>query len=205
MSGATLNYNFESPTSIAPGTLMTIYGQNLCDNSGAADMSQAYLPDTLLGCEIFVDGVRASLLYVSALQVNAQMPVEYSDRSSVSLYSRVTHADGSITVSAPIGVTVPSGNPGIFAQSGNDPRPGLVYHASSSANRCAYCRRFHHRRGYRHDHDRHSPGRNHQQFVCLHRAGNRHRGFHRGVACGCYQRRARSECTSRAPQTNSKL
>jgi hypothetical protein len=50
------------------------------------------------------------------------------------LYSRVTHADGSVTVSAPIGVTIVPGNPGIFAQSGSDPRPGLVFHASSSAN-----------------------------------------------------------------------
>ncbi len=67
------------------------------------------------------------------MQINAQMPVEYIDRTSVSLYSRVTHADGSVTVSAPIGVTVVPQNPGIFAGGGSDPRPGLVYHGSSSA------------------------------------------------------------------------
>ncbi len=92
-----------------------------------------YLPFTLNGCEIFIDGQRAALLYVSPTQINAQMPVEYVDRTSVSLYSRVTHADGSITVSAPIGVTVVPQNPGIFAGGGQDPRPGFVYHGSSSA------------------------------------------------------------------------
>ncbi len=66
-------------------------------------------------------------------QINVQMPIEYTDRTSVSLYSRVTHADGSITVSAPIGVTIVPQNPGIFAGGGSDPRPGLVYHASSAA------------------------------------------------------------------------
>jgi uncharacterized protein (TIGR03437 family) len=139
-SGATLNLYLQSPTSIAPGTLVEITGVNLCDNSAGADMTQPYLPSTLAGCEIFVDGSRAPLLYVSPTQVNVQMPWEFVDRinpntllGSISLYSRVTHADGSITVSAPIGVTIVNANPGIFAGAGNDPRPGLVYHAYSNA------------------------------------------------------------------------
>jgi uncharacterized protein (TIGR03437 family) len=132
-SAANLSIYLENPTSIAPGTVMSIFGANLCDTSGSASYSQPYLPFSMSGCEIFIDGQRAALLYVSPLQINAQMPVEYVDRSSVSLYSRVTHADGSITVSAPIGVTIVPQNPGIFAEGGNDPRPGLVYHGSSSA------------------------------------------------------------------------
>ena len=132
-SGSTLNIYLENPTSIAPGTLISIFGQNLCDGSASASFSQTYLPFTMIGCEIFVDGQRAALLYVSPTQINAQMPIDYVDRTSVSLYSRVTHADGSITVSAPIGVTIVLQNPGIFAGGGNDPRPGLVYHGSSSA------------------------------------------------------------------------
>jgi uncharacterized protein (TIGR03437 family) len=132
-SGANLNIYLENPTSIAPGTIISIFGQNLCDGAASASYSQPYVPFTMIGCEIFIDGQRAALLYVSPTQINAQMPVEYVDRTSVSLYSRVTHADGSITVSAPIGVTVVPQNPGIFAGGGNDPRPGLVYHGSSSA------------------------------------------------------------------------
>jgi len=132
-SGSTLSIYLENPTSIAPGTLISIFGQNLCDTSASGSFAGTYLPFTLNGCEIFIDGQRAALLYVSPTQINAQLPVEYVDRSSVSLYSRVTHADGSITVSAPIGVTVVPQNPGIFAGGGNDPRPGFVYHGSSYA------------------------------------------------------------------------
>lgn len=132
-SGTSLSIYLESPTSIAPGTQISIFGQNLCDTSAVGATNQAYLPFTINGCEIFIDGVRAPLIYVSPTQVNAQMQWEFSDRTSVSLYSRVTHADGSITVSAPIGVTIVPENPGIFAGSGNDPRPGFVYHAFSSA------------------------------------------------------------------------
>ncbi len=132
-SGTNLNIYLENPTSIAPGTIISIFGQNLCDTQASASYSQTYLPFSLNGCEIFIDGQKAALLYVSPIQINAQMPVEYVDRTSVSLYSRVTHADGSITVSAPIGVTVVPQNPGIFAGGGPDPRPGNVYHASSSA------------------------------------------------------------------------
>lgn len=132
-SAGTLNIYLENPTSIAPGTLIDIGGTNLCDTSAGGDFSQAYLPFTLQGCEIFVDGVRAPLLYVSPTQMNVQMPWEFTDRTSVSLYSRVTHADGSITVSAPIGVTIVPENPGIFASPGSDPRAGLIYHAFSNA------------------------------------------------------------------------
>ena len=132
-SAGNLNIYLQSPTSIAPGTLIQITGQNLCDGTAAAVMTQTYLPFTLQGCQIFVDGLAAPLLYVSPTQINAQMPWQFSDRSSISLYSRVTHADGSITVSAPIGVTIVPQNPGIFAEGGSDPRPGIVYHGASSA------------------------------------------------------------------------
>jgi len=134
-SGANLNIYLQSPTSIAPGTLITIQNLTggLCDNTAPGDMTQAYLPVSLAGCELFIDGQRAPLLYVSPMQINAQMPLEYGDRTSVSLYSRVTHANGSITVSSPIGVTIVPQNPGIFADPGTDPRPGIVFHGSSSA------------------------------------------------------------------------
>ncbi len=135
-SGANLSIYLQSPTSIAPGTQISIYSApnaSLCDTSAVGSTAQPYLPFTLNGCEIFIDGTRAPLMYVSPTQINAQMPVEYSDRTSVSLYSRITHADGSITVGTPIGVTIVPENPGVFAQYGSDPRPGIVFHGSSNA------------------------------------------------------------------------
>jgi hypothetical protein len=66
--------------------------------------------------------------------INAQMPVAYSDATSVSLYVWTRHADGSVTVTTPVPVTIVAQNPGIFALGGNDPRPGVVYHGTPFAN-----------------------------------------------------------------------
>jgi len=113
--------------------LIEVNGQNLCDNTAAGDFTQPYLPFTLAGCQLVVDGNITPLLYVSPTQINAQMPFEFSDRTSVSLYARNIHADGSVSVTSPVAVTIVPQNPGIFAQYGTDPRPGLVYHGSSGA------------------------------------------------------------------------
>jgi uncharacterized protein (TIGR03437 family) len=133
-SGATLNIYLQNPTSIAPGTLIEITGQNLCHASAAADFTGTYLPGTLAGCEVYIDGQRAPLLYVSPTQINAQMHLEYTDRTSVSMYARDTMPDGTINVTSPIAITIVPQNPGIFAQFGTDPRQGIVYHGASNAN-----------------------------------------------------------------------
>ncbi len=132
-SGTTLNYYLENPTSIAPGTLIEVNGLNLCDQFATSDLTQPSLPFSLAGCQLFADGFALPLLYASPGQINAQMPFEFTDRTSVSLYGRNTHADGSISVTSPIAVTIVGENPGIFAQYGTDPRPALAYHGSSSA------------------------------------------------------------------------
>ncbi len=132
-ASTTLNIYLEDPTQVAPGTLIQIGGTNLCDTVGSADFSQTYLPFTMNNCILYVDGVRAPLLYVSPTQLNAQMPLDFTDRTSVSLYLRTTHADGSVTATTPIAVTIVPQNPGLFALPGGDPRPGIIYHASSAA------------------------------------------------------------------------
>ena len=133
VSGATLNLYLENPSSIAPGTLIEVNGQSLCDNTAAADFTQPYLSFTLKGCQLIVDGNTTPLLYVSPTQINAQMPTEFTDRTSVSVYARNIHADGTVSVTSPVAVTIVPQNPGIFAEPGTDPRPGLVYHGSSNA------------------------------------------------------------------------
>ena len=132
-ASTTLNIYLENPAQIAPGTLIQILGNNLCDSTGTADFSQTFLPFTMNNCVLYVDGVKAPLLYVSPTQVNAEMPIEFTDRTSVSLYMRTTHADGSVTATTPIATTIVPQNPGLFALGGNDPRPGIVYHGSSQA------------------------------------------------------------------------
>ncbi|HWE50874.1 MAG TPA: hypothetical protein VG273_13860 [Bryobacteraceae bacterium] len=132
-SGLNLSYNAEDPTSIAPGTLIDIFGTNLCDNTDTADLSQPYLPFTLASCQVYADGNQLPLLYASPGQINAQMPLFFIDRTSTSIYVRNIHADGSITVSSNVAATIVGQNPGIFAQGGSDPRPGIVFHGSSFA------------------------------------------------------------------------
>ena len=132
-AGGTLNIYLENPSQIAPNTIITVNGKNLCDSAASADMTKPTLPFTLNNCTLYIDGVPAPLLYVSPTQINAQMPNEATDRTSVSIYSRVAHNDGTVTVSTPVATTIVTQNPGIFADPGSDPRPGIVFHASSSA------------------------------------------------------------------------
>ena len=81
-ANTTLNIYLENPAQIAPGTLIQILGNNLCDSTGSGDFSQTYLPFTLNNCVLYVDGVKAALLYVSPTQVNAELPIEFTDRTS---------------------------------------------------------------------------------------------------------------------------
>jgi plastocyanin len=132
-SGTTLNIYLQNPSQIAPGTVIEVNGKNLCDSTATADMTQDYLPTTLKGCTVYVDGVPAPLLFVSPAQANVQMMNEAQDRTSVSIYVRNQHADGSVTVTTPVASTIVPQNPGLFAEPGNDPRKGIIFHGSSSA------------------------------------------------------------------------
>jgi hypothetical protein len=52
----------------------------------------------------------------------------------VSAYVRIERRDGSVSVSTAVGVPIITANPGIFAEGGTDPRPGVVMHGSSQAS-----------------------------------------------------------------------
>lgn len=69
--GATVNAaSFNA--SIAPGSLISIFGEKLARASVAA--SAIPLPASLADTSVLINGVRASLLYVSNGQINAQVP-----------------------------------------------------------------------------------------------------------------------------------
>ncbi len=91
------------------------------------------LPFSLGNVEIYFDGDRGPLLMVSPTQVTAQVPWELAGANSTSVYLRTKHADGSVTVTNAIGLPLLDGAPGIFANQGNEPRVGQVYHGSSFA------------------------------------------------------------------------
>jgi uncharacterized protein (TIGR03437 family) len=125
---------------IAPGTLITVLGDNLSDQTATAPSGANPLPTELGGVQLYIDGIRAPLLYVSPAQINAQMPWEVKEDlsstitfGSSSAYVRTVRSDGSVTATTATGVPILAQNPGLYAASGTDPRPGVVLHGSSNA------------------------------------------------------------------------
>jgi uncharacterized protein (TIGR03437 family) len=123
----------ENAAIIAPGTLVSLFGHDLADAPAAADLSQDHLPLDLGGVELYCDGNRSPLVYVSPTQVNGQIPFEFLDSNNISCYVRVQHADGSVVASTAIAVPLDQSNPGIFAFEGQEPRAAIAYHTSSYA------------------------------------------------------------------------
>lgn len=132
-SGAALSGGGDA-ASIAPGTVVAVLGGNLADTTVSAPAGVETLPTKLGNTEVYIDGVQVPLLFVSPGQINAQVPYEFQDRTSSSVYVRTVHADGSVTVTAPIAMTIVPQNPGIFASSGTDPRVAVVLHGSTQAS-----------------------------------------------------------------------
>jgi uncharacterized protein (TIGR03437 family) len=120
-------------SSIAPGTIVSVMGTNLSFHTASADLTQNALPTKLGGTQVYFNGIAAPLTLVSPTMVNAQIPWELGDTTSISAYVRSESDDGSVIVTTPVAVTIVPANPGIFAKSGTTPSVGLIYHASSNA------------------------------------------------------------------------
>lgn len=131
-SGAALDGG-EDAAKIAPGSLITIIGDNLSDETAVASFEANDLPRKLGGVEVYIDGIGAPLMYVSPTQINTQLPFEVNDASSVNAWVRIQRKDGTIQTTNAIGVPVIPQNPGIFAEEGTDPRPAVAFHGSNYA------------------------------------------------------------------------
>jgi uncharacterized protein (TIGR03437 family) len=124
---------------IAPGTLVTITvpdGTKLSDNIASADTSENQLPTTLGGTQVYFNGIRSPLLYVSPTQINAQVPWDFTETTSVNAYVRSVMNDGSIMVTSPAAVSVVPANPGVFNKGSSDPAVppvAVATHGSSYA------------------------------------------------------------------------
>lgn len=120
-------------TRVAPGGLIVIQGENLSDGTATAPDGAKILPRELAGVQVYIDGIRVPLLTVSPTEIQAQVPWSVFDANSSSLYVRTKRNDGTITTTTAVNLPVALQNPGILAESGDDPRPGLIYHSSSNA------------------------------------------------------------------------
>ena len=130
--GATLRGGGEA-TKIAPGTIVSIIGEDLADREEAAPPDAKVLPGELAGVQVYFDGYRAPLFYVSPKQINAQMPLNVFDSQGVSAYVRTRHDDGRVVASNAVAVPIIQFNPGIFAEGDTEPRPAVSLHSSSNA------------------------------------------------------------------------
>ena len=83
------------------------------------------------GTEVYFNGIRAPLFFVSPTQVNAQVPWELNDTTSINAYVRSIMGDGSVVATTPVAVTIVPANPGVFTE--GDTGVGVIYHGSSSA------------------------------------------------------------------------
>ena len=116
---------------IAPGTVVSIVGSNLSFHTAVADPNADPLPSSLGGTEVYFNGIQAPLFYVSPTQINAQLPWELNDTTSVNAYVRARRDDGALVVTTPVAVTIVPSNPGIFTVAGSS--VGVVFHAASNA------------------------------------------------------------------------
>jgi uncharacterized protein (TIGR03437 family) len=120
--------------SVAPGTIVSIVGTGLSANTLGADPSANPLPTQLGGTEVYFDGIQAPLLYVSPTQINAQIPWELGDSSSINAYVRSVMSDGSIMVTTSVAATIVPANPGVFAQPGtSNPEVAVAMHSTAYA------------------------------------------------------------------------
>jgi uncharacterized protein (TIGR03437 family) len=133
-SGATLSGGGDA-ASVAPGTVVSIIAANgtqFGSTTAAADPNQNPAPLQLAGVSVYFNGIPAPLFYVSPTKVNAQIPWEVNDTTSINAYVRTAASDGSAVATTPVAVSIVQANPGLFQQPDNA-GVGVVYHASSRA------------------------------------------------------------------------
>ena len=128
---------------VAPGSVVSIQGTNLSAGTVSVPTNPlpTQLPTQLGGTEVYFNGIQAPLFYVSPTLINAQVPWELGDQTSVNAYVRSVMPNGNIMFTSAVGVTIVPANPGLYFQACTpsagttcpNPPAGLVYHGSSYA------------------------------------------------------------------------
>ena len=77
--------DFHILTSLAPGELVSIFGNDLATYEYAPPAQSGSLQTSVAGVSIMVNGIPAPLLYVSPQQVNAQIPFEISGATAANI------------------------------------------------------------------------------------------------------------------------
>ncbi len=99
------------PRAVSPGEIISIFGETLGPESGAAGVNPLTGWPTTMASDVavIVGGVPAPLFFVSGRQINAQLPFEMAGRPEAPVV--VWHKQ---TASAPVIVSIADTNPGLF-------------------------------------------------------------------------------------------
>ncbi len=109
-SGGIVNAAGFQGGALAPGSIVSVFGQNLASSTAAA--SNAPLPRSLGGMTLNIGGVNAPLYYSSSGQVNAQIPFETA-AGTPQAYALVSRAGQNVITDSET-VTIIPAKPGIF-------------------------------------------------------------------------------------------
>ena len=113
-------------TYISPGGLVSIYGQQLADQT--EQLSSAPFPTQLNGTQVLMGGKALPLRYVGGAQVNAQVPFDLGINTSQQL---VVQRD--TTLSVPQNVVVAAAQPAVYTQNQSGSGPGVIVEGSTNA------------------------------------------------------------------------
>lgn len=94
---------------LAPGEIVTVFGSNLGppEITVSQPSQGGFLPTTLAGTRLFIDGLAAPILYVSAMQIAAVVPYEIAGKSSVQVWIE-SNAGVSNFVELPVAQAAPA-------------------------------------------------------------------------------------------------
>lgn len=123
-SGGIVNAASSAPNApVAAGSIVSVYGSFLL--SGASQAASVPLPTNLGGLSLAFGAADAPLYYVSAGQVNLQVPWELAGASSATLTATLASQTGS-----PQTVALAQFAPGIFSMNGQGTGPGAIQDSS---------------------------------------------------------------------------
>src|SRR5262249_45647195 len=106
---------------LAPGTLVSIFGTGLARSSNQA--TTLPLPTSLEGTSVTVNGQAVPLLFVSATQINAQLPFQLQSGPAQLLVTDATGATGSRPI------TIAAASPGTFTTTVDGKGEAISVHA----------------------------------------------------------------------------
>jgi uncharacterized protein (TIGR03437 family) len=117
---------------ISPGEIVTLFGSNLGPAQGVPFQLSAdgkSIPNTLGGVQVLFGSTAATLLYVSAAQINAIVPYAVAGTASTAL--QVQYQGQTSTAMT---VAVQAATPGIFSQDATGTGPGAIFNQDGSLN-----------------------------------------------------------------------